>query len=83
MPLLPPAPPRRPTPAPLELDGPRVVATGTLLWLVGLLVLGLRDLTGFDVPGWQLWMCLAGAVLGLLGLRVMRRRRLRERRTAR
>ena len=74
MPLLPPAPPRRPDPEPLEADDARVIAVGTALWLTALAVLTVLDLAGTRVPGWWLWMCVAGAGLGLLGVRFTRRR---------
>lgn len=78
MPLLPPAAPRRPDPAPLELNDSHVVALGTLLWLVGLVVLAAVDLLGADVPGWQLVMCGCGVALGVAGLRYIAKRRRRH-----
>lgn len=63
------AAPRRPDPEPLELDDTRVVAVGTLLWVVALLGLLVADVLGADVHGWWLAMCLCGAVLGVCGLR--------------
>ena len=80
MALLPPAPPRRPDPEPLELDDTRFVLVGTLLWFAGLLALLVADLFGASVPGWQPLMCLAGVVLGVLGLRTLARRRQARRR---
>lgn len=67
--------PRRPGPEPLELDDTRVVAAGTALWLLALPALGLAALLGADVHGWQVWMCVAGAVLGVVGLRFIARRK--------
>lgn len=81
MALLPPAPPRRPDPEPLELDDTRFVLICTLLWLVGLPGLLVADLFGADVPGWQPLMCVAGVLLGVMGLRTLaRRKRARRRR---
>lgn len=71
-------PPRRPDPEPLELHDTRVVAAGTLLWLAGLAVLTVADLFGAPVRGWWLQMCAAGAVLGVIGLRVLARREARR-----
>lgn len=75
MALLPAAPPRRPDPEPLELDNTRVILAGSALWLLGLVGLLVADLAGASVPGWQPQMCLAGLALGVLGLRVVARRR--------
>ena len=65
---------RRPDPAPLETDDARLVAAGTLLWVVAGVVLGVAALSGADVPGWWLAMCGCGTVLGLVGVRFCRRR---------
>ena len=66
---------RRPDPEPLELDDARVVAGGTALWLVALVVLAVADLLGADVHGWWMAMCGCGIALGLLGLRFVARRK--------
>ena len=66
---------RRPEPEPLELDETLVVAGGTGLWLLALLGLGAADLVGVAVPGWWLAMCACGVLLGLVGLRVLARRK--------
>ena len=71
-------PPRRPDPEPLELHDRLVVAVGTGLWLAALVLLGVADLGGSPVAGWWLQMCAAGAVLGLVGLRVLSRREIRR-----
>jgi hypothetical protein len=59
----------RPTPEPLEADTVRIVAVGTALWFAGFLVLlpfrGRLAEHGNEI--W-LWTCLAGGLLGLLGL---------------
>ncbi len=67
--------PRRPDPEPLETDDVRLVAAGTALWAVALVVLGVAKLAGAEVHGWWLWMCVTGIVLGLLGVRTCLRRR--------
>lgn len=71
------APPRRPEPPPLEVDDPRVVGAGIALWAIGLLVLGALDLTGTSIPGWWMWMCVVGIVLGGFGYRVVAKRQRR------
>ncbi len=68
--------PSRPAPEPLDVDAVRVVATGTILWFLGFLVLlpfhaRLAD-SGHEL--W-LWTCLAGAGLGLIGLPLCLRQR--------
>ncbi len=73
----------RPEPEPLELDDTRVVAAGTLLWLVGLVALLVADLAGASVPGWWPLMCLCGVALGVLGLRYVARRKQAQRRARR
>ena len=73
-------PAARSTPAPLELDDTRVVAAGTALWLAALVVLALARVAGAGVHGWWLVMCVCGTVLGVVGLRVLARRRARARR---
>lgn len=65
----------RPDPPPLELDDTRIVAAGTALWLLALLGLLVAALAGADVHGWWLAMCGCGAVLGVLGLRFVARRK--------
>lgn len=67
--------PRRPDPEPFEVDDTRVVALGTLLWLVALPVLAVLDLAGRDVHGWWYAMCACGTALGLVGLRFIARRK--------
>jgi len=66
--------PRRPDPEPLELGDVRVVAGGTALWLLALVVLAVADLAGAGVHGWWMAMCGCGVALGLLGLRFLARR---------
>jgi hypothetical protein len=50
------------------------VAAGAALWTLALVVLAVVDLAGGSIPGWWLWMCGFGTALGLLGIRVVRRR---------
>ena len=66
---------QRPDPAPLETDDVKIVAGGTVAWVVALVVLLVLKATGAEVHGWWLVMCLAGALLGLVGIRYCRRRR--------
>ena len=68
---------RRPDPPPKETDDVRLVAAGTVLWAVGLVVLLVLKATGADVHTWWLEMCAAGSALGLLGVRASHRRKLR------
>ena len=65
----------RPDPPPLETDDVKVVAAGTALWAVGLLVLVVLRLTdAAEVRGWWMGMCGYGIALGLYGVRYCRRR---------
>ncbi len=67
---------QRPDPPPLETDDVKVVAAGTALWALGLLVLAVLRLTGAaEVRDWWMGMCGYGIVLGLYGIRYCRRRR--------
>jgi hypothetical protein len=60
----------------VQIDARRVVAVGTLAWLVGFLAL-------LPFYGWLgdhghrvwLWTCLAGAALGVLGYLLMAKHR--------
>lgn len=61
--------PARPSPPPLDVDSVRVIGGVTLLWFVAFCVLlGLPGVVGRI---W-LWTCLAGWVLGLIGLLITR-----------
>jgi uncharacterized membrane protein len=67
---------RRPDPPPLETHDVRVVALGTGAWAVGLVVLVVLRATGAAaVQDWWIVMCVAGIVLGLIGVRYVQRRR--------
>ncbi|MEI8222792.1 MAG: DUF2530 domain-containing protein [Actinomycetes bacterium] len=51
----------------------KVIIAGTLLWLIALVIEIARS-----APSNQIWICLTGALLGLVGLRYTIRRRKRE-----
>ena len=61
---------------PLDVDGVRTVAVGTVLWALGFVLLlpfyGQLDADGHT---WWLWTCVAGFGLGLAGWDYCRRRR--------
>ncbi|HET7901381.1 MAG TPA: DUF2530 domain-containing protein [Candidatus Nanopelagicales bacterium] len=62
--------------APVDVDGVRAVATGTVVWTVLLvLCLLLRDQLASAGRGWWTGVCLAGALLGAVGLVFVRWRR--------
>lgn len=65
---------RRPDPAPLETNDALLVALGTLAWALVLVVLLVTDPAG-DRGRW-VRVAGAGVFLGLVGLRVVRRRRI-------
>lgn len=68
--------------APLDVDGVRAVALGTVLWAVALLVtLALRGPLNDAGNGWWTWVCASGLMLGLMGLVYVVRRRDSIRRT--
>ena len=66
---------RRPDPPPLETDDVKIVAAGTAVWAIALVVLLVLRLAGTDVRTWWIQMCAAGALLGLVGVRYCVRRR--------
>jgi hypothetical protein len=66
---------RRPDPEPLETNDVALVAGGTALWALALVVLLVLKAAGTEVQDWWWQMCAAGAALGLLGVRYCRRRR--------
>ena len=59
----------------METDDVRLVALGTAGWLLGFVVLMVMKTTDHEVHDWWWQMCLAGAALGVLGVRASRRRR--------
>lgn len=73
--------PLRPPPEPLQVDAVRVVAWGTALWAVAVIVLVIfsaRLAESGDLI-W-LWSAVSGLLLGLLGLRLCILRRRQDRR---
>jgi len=68
--------PRRPDPEPLEVDDRPVAVIGTVLWLVGFVVLLVffRDDLRRHHTEWWLWSCCVGVALGLYGFRFVSRR---------
>jgi len=69
-------PERRPAPEPIATDEVRVVAVGTLLFAIGLvLTLVFHDRLEDDGRGDWVWIMACGVLLGLIGLRTVRRRR--------
>ena len=66
---------RRPDPEPLETNDVALVAGGTALWAVALVVLLVLKAAGTDIHTWWMQMCGAGVLLGLIGVRQCRRRR--------
>jgi hypothetical protein len=69
--------------APLDVDGVGAITVGTLAWTVGLVMCLIFRAPLADAGlGWWVWVCLAGALLGLPGLWYVRRRRDAYRRAA-
>ena len=66
---------RRPDPEPLETNDVAIIAGGTVLWAVALVVVLVLKAAGKDIHDWWWQMCLAGAVLGSYGVYYCRRRR--------
>jgi hypothetical protein len=64
---------------PLDVDGIRTLAVGTILWLLAFLVLlPFHDRLEQAGRDWWLWTCLAGFGVGVLGWEYCRRRRNRR-----
>jgi Protein of unknown function (DUF2530) len=64
---------------PLDVDGTRTVAVGTVLWLIAfVLLLPFYDRLEETHRLWWLWTCLAGFGLGVIGWDYCRRRRNRR-----
>ena len=68
---------RKPDPPPLEVDDVAIVAGGTALWAVGLVVLLVLKAAGTEVHDWWWQMCASGVGLGLFGVRYCWRRKAR------
>ncbi len=78
-----PVEPVAPEVAVLDVDGVGAIAAGTIAWTVALvLTLVFRGPLTDAGNGWWTWVCLAGALLGALGLWYVRRRRDAYRRAA-
>lgn len=64
--------------APLDVDAVRTVQVGTALWAVAFVVaVVLRDRLSDDGREWWIWTCVAGVLLGLIGIAITTRRRRR------
>ena len=64
--------------APLDVDAVRTVQVGTVLWGLALgVTLLMRDSLADDGRTWWIWTCVAGLVLGCLGMIITKRRRRR------
>jgi len=76
--------PSRPTPEPLDVDAVTVVTVGTLLWgATGLVLVTFgRGWLERNDDVWWIWTCVAGFLLGLVGIAFVRRRRTRLGRVA-
>lgn len=56
---------------PLDEDGVQIALIGTMAWLVALAVVWQVE----AVEAWWRWVCVAGAVLGVIGVAYCLRRR--------
>ncbi|KQW06333.1 hypothetical protein ASC66_07435 [Leifsonia sp. Root4] len=67
---------RRPDPLPVRTDARKAVLAGTALWVIAAVLCALF-LPQLDAAGFAWWLgcALFGAVLGLIGLVVVQRRR--------
>lgn len=70
-------PPAVSPPKPLDVDGVNATIVGTAAWFVALVVLTVffRGMLAAHDATWWIWVCVAGTVLGLIGLAYMLRRR--------
>lgn len=63
-------------PEPLEADDVKTVIVGTVIWFALFLVqLPFYGWYADHGHAWWIWTCLAGAALGLIGLKYVRNRR--------
>ena len=63
---------------PLDVDGVRTAAVGTIIWAVALLVtVVLHGRLSDDGRGWWVWAAATGTLLGGIGIWFLRRRRAR------
>ncbi|NLT57228.1 MAG: DUF2530 domain-containing protein [Actinomycetales bacterium] len=70
---MPPPERRRPDPEPLDTDPRPAVRLGIGVWVVLLgLALVFHDRLTEDGNGWWVWTAVSGALLGLLGLVILR-----------
>jgi hypothetical protein len=72
--------PRRVSPSvtPLDVDAVRTVQIGTALWVIALVAtLIFREQLQDDGREWWMWTCVAGVILGFMGIIITTRRRRR------
>jgi hypothetical protein len=70
--------------APLDVDGVGAITYGTIAWTVALVACLLaREPLASAGRTWWIWVCVAGALLGIPGLWYVRRRRAAYRAAAR
>lgn len=61
---------------PLDVTGVRTTAVGTFLWAVAFFaLLPFRNSLGEQGRSWWMWTCVAGFVIGVIGVEYCRRRR--------
>lgn len=60
---------RREDPPPLKTDDRKAFLVGTVLWAIGLIVvIVMQPALAESGQAWWLWACVAGLVVGALGL---------------
>lgn len=61
---------------PLDVDGVNAAIAGTVAFVIGLIVtVVFRDNLAASNSQWWIWVCVAGATMGLLGVAYTTRRR--------